>query len=348
MRDSCVRNKPQIRVPSRYEKGFDRGPSSTASIAADTTTVEFDVTSNSSPFCPLLNVCVLRAAQKHVMPSWMLKITTWNVNGIRARAPQVLDWLAAERPDVVCLQETKAAIEQVPDSLRELSGYWCYWHGHKGYSGVALLLSRDSFPRRPAFAHPAFDHETRIVTAEVGDAVFTSIYVPNGGKDFGAKVRFLDALDGFAEELQARGKRLVLCGDLNVAREPRDVHPSLQKPLQIGQTPEERAQLERIIGRGLIDLSRKFHPDDERLFSWWAPWRNMRDRNIGWRLDYVLASHALAEHAVSCEISRAFGTSDHGPVNAIFDVQAPRDLREPGEDAAGLAPPAARGQLPLF
>ncbi len=278
----------------------------------------------------------------------MLKITTWNVNGIRAREQQVLAWIAREQPDVLCLQEVKASPEQVPSSLCEHDGYWCYWHGHKGYSGVALLLARAAFPVRPLFSHPPFDHETRIVTAQVGAVVFSSIYVPNGGKDFAAKVRFLAALDGFAREAQQSGRQLLLCGDLNVAREPRDVHPSLQKPLQIGQTVEERAQLEQIIARDLTDLSRKFHPEDERLFSWWAPWRNMRERNIGWRLDYVLASQELAEKAVSCEVYRDFGTSDHGPVQALFELEAPRSTRPAEESDANAAPSARRGQLTLF
>ena len=278
----------------------------------------------------------------------MLKITTWNVNGIRARQQQVLAWVAREQPDVLCLQEVKASIEHVPPTLGALEGYWCYWHGHKGYSGVALLLSKAAFPMQPVFSHPAFDHETRIVAAQVGNIIFTSIYVPNGGKDFAAKVRFLDALDAFAHEAQEAGSQLILCGDLNVAREARDVHKSLQKPLQIGQTPEERGQLERIIARDLIDLSRKFHPDDEQLFSWWAPWRNMRERNIGWRLDYVLASRALAERAISCEVLREFGTSDHGPVHAVFELEPPRSVPVSDGSDPGVTPPAPRGQLPLF
>src|SRR5262249_13072726 len=159
-----------------------------------------------------------------------------------------------------------------------LSGYHCYWHGQKGYSGVALHLSQSTFPRRPLYAHPDFDHESRIVTAQVGDVVFASIYVPNGGKDFPAKGRFLDALGEWAGAAARDGRALVLSGDLNVAREARDVHPRLQKPEQIGQTPAERGQLEHIIGQGLVDLSRKFHPDDDQLFTWWAPWRNMRER----------------------------------------------------------------------
>jgi exodeoxyribonuclease III len=276
----------------------------------------------------------------------MLKLTTWNVNGVRARERDLLAWLSLHAPDVVCLQEVKAAREHVPQALVELPDYWSYWHGHKGYSGVALLLARKTFPECPYFAHPAFDHETRIVTARVGDMVFASIYVPNGGKDFAAKVRFLDALHEYASALQREHLRVVLCGDLNVAREPRDVHPKLQKPEQIGQTPEERAQLERIIACELVDLSRKFHPDDDRLFTWWAPWRQQRERNIGWRLDYVLASSSLAAVATECNVFREYGTSDHGPVLASFDLTPPRG--EPGAGNPQEPPPNRDPQLALF
>jgi exodeoxyribonuclease-3 len=276
----------------------------------------------------------------------MLKVATWNVNGVRAREAEVVAFVERERPDVLCLQEVKASAEQVPAGLCELGGYHCYWHGQKGYSGVALHVSRETFPRRPRYEHPEFDHESRIVTATVGRTTFASIYVPNGGKDFPAKVRFLDALGAFAEEAAQGGKSLVLMGDLNVAREERDVHPRLRKPEQIGQTPAERAQLERIIVHELVDLSRKFQPDDELLFTWWAPWRSMRERNIGWRLDYVLAHRSLAERAVSCTVAREFGTSDHAPVTAVFDIEPPRAT----EDEAPEPPPQPVGprQQSLF
>lgn len=279
----------------------------------------------------------------------MLKVATWNVNGVRARAQQIVEWLERERPDVVCLQEVKASPEHVPVELKSLPQYFCYWHGHKGYSGVALHLARNTFGKRPELAHPAFDHETRIVTARAGQLLFASVYVPNGGKDFEAKVRFLDALAEFAESSRAAGLSLVLCGDLNVAREPRDVHPSLRRPQQIGQTAPERAQLERIIGHGLVDLSRKLHPEDEQLYSWWAPWRNQRERNIGWRLDYVLAAEPLAEKVLRCDVFRDVGTSDHGPVIATFDIDIVPGEPDP-EDEPEPTPPAAAGpgQLSLF
>ena len=114
----------------------------------------------------------------------------------------------------------------------------------------------------------------------------------------------------------------MLCGDLNVARTDMDVHPKERKPHAIGQLPEERALIEAIIGHGLVDVHRTIEPDNADLFTWWAPWRNMRQRNIGWRLDYVLASRALAARLVSCTVQREFGTSDHGPVVAVFDEAA--------------------------
>jgi exodeoxyribonuclease-3 len=249
-----------------------------------------------------------------------VKIGTWNVNGIRAREGQVRDWMASERPDAVCLQEIKARPDQIPALLFESEGYWCYWHGGGGYSGVALHVRKELCPDRPPFAHPDFDHETRIVTAEIGDVTVASVYVPNGGKDYAAKLRFLEALVRYAAQRREAGSTLVLCGDMNVARTDRDVHPKERKPNIIGQRPEERELFEKILSEGgLVDVGRALDPDNDELFTWWAPWRNMRARNIGWRLDYVLASERLASRARSCAVFREVGTSDHGPVVATFD-----------------------------
>jgi exodeoxyribonuclease-3 len=258
----------------------------------------------------------------------MLKVTTWNVNGVRARKDELPAWIEQERPDVLCLQEIKAAPDKVPEGLVSHPDYWCYWHGHKGYSGVALLLARSSFPEPPVFSHPDFDHETRIVTARAGGLTVASVYVPNGGKDFEAKLRFLEAMERFVATAKQSGGPLLLCGDLNVARELRDVHPSLRKGDQIGTTPDERELFARMLAHGLVDLARKFEPDNDRLFTWWAPWRNMREKNIGWRIDYVLASLNLAERALSCTVSREFGKSDHGPLTASFDW-APQPSESP-------------------
>ncbi len=251
-----------------------------------------------------------------------LKIATWNVNGIRARHAEVQAWIERELPDVVCLQEIKAGADKVPATLTDaLGAYRAHWHGHKGYSGVALLLRRARFGDA-VFTHPRFDMEQRIVVAEHRGLVLGSVYVPNGGKDFKAKLRFLRELVDWAKQLHFEGKKLVLCGDLNVARTDRDVHPTEVRNVT-GQLPIERALIEELLAQGLVDVLRHTHPDDDRLFTWWAPWREMRARNIGWRLDYVCAAEALVDETVHCAAYRDVGTSDHGPVIAHLRDGAP-------------------------
>ncbi len=245
-----------------------------------------------------------------------LTIATWNVNGLRARATQFLEWLGRDQPQVVCLQEIKSKPEQLPDEVREAPGYWWYWHGAGGYSGVALGVRKDVAGNCPVFAHPAFDLETRIVTAEVCGLTVASIYVPNGGKDYAVKLAFLEALGGWAAERRAAGSRLALCGDMNVARTDRDVHPKERKLNQIGTRPDERALFEAVIGADLVDVGRTLDPDNDNLFTYWAPWRNLRQRNIGWRIDYILATTAAAQHAPWCKVLPDVGTSDHAPVIA--------------------------------
>ena len=247
-----------------------------------------------------------------------MKIATWNVNGVRKREPEVLAWIEQERPDVLCLQELKARREQVPASLCELAGYWCYWHGASGYSGVSLQVSKTLCPTEPKFSHPEFDHETRIVEVAFDDLVIASIYVPNGGKDFAAKLRFLEAMEGYVAGHRQSGRQVVLCGDMNVARTDADVHPKERKPGVIGQRPDERALFEKILAQGVVDVARALQPDASDIFTWWAPWRSMRERNIGWRIDYVLASEHLASRASSCPSFREVGTSDHAPLLATF------------------------------
>ena len=247
-----------------------------------------------------------------------MKIATWNVNGIRARGEQVAAWIERDRPDVVCLQELKAKVDQVPESLICTPGYWCHWHGAGPYSGVALLLNKERFPDEPAFDHPPFDFETRVVTATAGGLTLASMYVPNGGKDFAAKMRFLEELDWWVAAAHDHGDRLVLCGDVNVTRTDMDVHPKERKRDAIGQRPDERALIERVLGRGLVDIGRTLDPENPNLFTWWPPWRQMRQRNLGWRIDYVLATESVAAGAQHCKVQADYGTSDHAPVVATF------------------------------
>ena len=271
-----------------------------------------------------------------------MKISTWNVNGVRAREGDVADFLREEQPDVLCLQEVKASAHQVPASLSGHEGYWSYWHGNKGYSGVAILVRRACCPVRPVFTHPSFDLEQRIVVAELGNLRLASIYVPNGGKELAPKLTFLQSMETWASEQLRSGHDLVLCGDLNVTRTGSDVHESERDPTLLGQTRQERALLEGLLAHQLTDLGRHFAPGDESLFTWWAPWREHRERNIGWRIDYVVTSPDMSALAKSCTAQREFGSSDHGPVSATFE----RSLFDPASVKAGVEQVVALPEAP--
>lgn len=250
-----------------------------------------------------------------------MKLVTWNVNGIRARFNELVALSDAERPDIICLQEIKATPAQIPDVLVAAADYWCYWHGGGGYSGVALLIRRSFRAEAPGFSHPAFDMEHRVAVADLGAILTASIYVPNGGKDYQAKIRFLEGLTAWADETQRAGRTLLLCGDLNVALEERDVHPKERKLNQVGTRPDERALLARLFESSLVDVGRTLDPNNDELYTWWAPWRNLRQRNIGWRIDYVVASAGLAGRASASSSRREFGTSDHAPQIVTFAAE---------------------------
>src|SRR5918993_1086780 len=134
-----------------------------------------------------------------------MKIATWNVNGIRARASQLQDWMESERPDVVCLQELKAELSQVPEVVLRQE-YHAFWHCCKGYSGVSLQIRKDAVRADPVYGHPPFDLESRVVTADLGDSIIASMYVPNGGKDYPSKISFLRRTIEWAREIRAGGR----------------------------------------------------------------------------------------------------------------------------------------------
>lgn len=248
-----------------------------------------------------------------------MKIATWNVNGIRARQTQLCEWIERDRPDVVCLQELKAERAQVPPQCELADYYHAYFHGLRAYSGVSLHIRRGLFDAEPAFSHPHFDMESRIVQASCGKLVLASVYVPNGGKDYPAKLAFMTRLAAWAKDLHEQGQELILCGDMNITRTDMDVHPKERKPEIIGQRQEERDLFEMLLGEYLVDVGRALDPDNAEMFTWWAPWRNMRNRNIGWRLDYILASKSIAARARECIVLREVGTSDHAPVVMTMD-----------------------------
>jgi exodeoxyribonuclease-3 len=160
--------------------------------------------------------------------------------------------------------------------------------------------------------------EHRVVQARAGDLTLVSVYVPNGGKDYDAKQRFLDRMIAWTGDGGNAPSDLVICGDLNVALEERDVHPKERKPDKIGTRQEERDRIGSLMDQGFVDLGRSLDPDNDELYTWWPPWRRLRERNIGWRIDYVLARGGIAATATRAESRRSFGTSDHAPVLVEF------------------------------
>ena len=260
-----------------------------------------------------------------------VKIITWNVNGIRARHAQLDALLAEECPDIVCLQEIKAAPDQVPELLVAATDHWTFWHGAGGYSGVALLVRHSFFTERPVFSHPSFDVEHRVVVADLGAIQVASVYVPNGGKDYEAKLRFFDGFAGWATETIGTGRTLLICGDLNIAREERDVHPKERKPNQVGTRPEERERFARLLDTGLVDVGRALDPGERRVVHLVGPLAESPAAE--YRLAHRLRAgqHGAGRAGVSSVSRRDYGTSDHAPLVVVRrgnpNVQTAMSLR---------------------
>lgn len=247
-----------------------------------------------------------------------MRIITWNVNGVRARERDVLELASRYAPDVLCMQEIKSSPHDLPPGLGGLVGmpeFTSFWHGEGGYSGVSIHLRRTTFTAPVKFSQPAFDREHRVVEAACGDLRFLSMYLPNGGKDFPGKMAFLRELLAWSKDRAST----ILCGDLNVARAEIDVHRAERNPKTIGQRPDERALFEQIFSGPFVDVGRKLAPEDDALFTWWPYWNEQRQKNVGWRLDYVCATSELAAKARRSQVLRDFGGSDHAPVVVDFD-----------------------------
>jgi len=249
-----------------------------------------------------------------------MKIATWNVNSLKVRLPQVQDWLAGQRPDVLCLQETKVEDKAFPLAEIEAAGYHAVFSGQKTYNGVAIL-SR-TLPENVERGIAGFDDaQQRVVSATLGDVRVVCAYVPNGqsvGSDkYDYKLRWLAALtEWLCGELE-KYPRLVLLGDYNIAPEDRDVHdPAVWKD-QVLCSEAERAAFRGLLGLGFIDAFRLFE-QPEKSFSWWDYRMMAFRRNRGLRIDLILLSPQLLSDCRSCSIDReprkAERPSDHAPV----------------------------------
>ena len=254
-----------------------------------------------------------------------MKIASWNVNSLKVRLPHLLDWLAEQQPDALCLQELKLEDQNFPLAEITAAGYQAAFFGQKTYNGVALLARSpiaDVVTGNPHFP----DEQKRLIAGTVGDTRVICAYMPNGqavGSDkYDYKLRWLDALALWLQEELARYPKLALCGDYNIAPDDRDVHDPQAWAGQILCSDPERAAFRRFIDLGLSDSFRLFE-QPEKTFSWWDYRMLGFQKNLGLRIDHVLLSLPLAGKCTAAGIDRAprkrERPSDHAPVWATVD-----------------------------
>jgi exodeoxyribonuclease III len=255
-----------------------------------------------------------------------MQIATWNVNSLRVRLPQLLDWLATNQPDVMALQETKVVDESFPAAELAAAGYSALYSGQKSYNGVATLAR--AAPADPVRDIPGFaDPQRRVLAVTVAGVRVVNLYVPNGqsidSDKYQYKLRWLAAVREWLRTELERHPQLVTLGDFNVAPEDRDVHDPAAWAGQVLVSDAERAALSALRQLGLADVFRNFE-QPPGIYSWWDYRNGAFRRNNGLRIDLILASAALSSRCAECRVDReprlAERASDHTPVVARFDI----------------------------
>ncbi len=248
-----------------------------------------------------------------------MRLVSWNVNGLRAAHRKgFLDWFAAEQPDILCIQETKSTIEQLPDQVKSVPGYSAYFSSseRKGYSGVALYSKEEPKSVSYGLGIERFDSEGRTIVADYGDFVLFDIYFPNG-KRSEERLRYkMDFYDAFLERvnaLKAEGRHVVVCGDVNTAHKEIDLSRPKENAKISGFLPEEREWIDKFLADGYVDTFRAFNQEPGN-YSYWDQITRARDRNIGWRIDYFFIDQGFAGMLNDAFIHPEVMGSDHCPV----------------------------------
>ena len=253
-----------------------------------------------------------------------MKIASWNVNSLKVRLPQVLQWLESEKPDIIGLQETKLTDELFPRDEIEAAGYRVLFSGQKTYNGVALLSREEATD--PITDLPGLDDpQRRVLGATVNGVRFLNLYVPNGqevGSDkYAYKLDWIEKLQVHVRAQLEIHENVVIVGDFNIAPEDRDVYDPAGWADSVLCSPPEREAFRRLLDAGLADAFRLFE-QEEKIWSWWDYRMGAFRRDMGLRIDHILVSSALAKSCTACRIDRAPRTwerpSDHAPVVAEF------------------------------
>lgn len=254
-----------------------------------------------------------------------MKVITYNVNGIRAAiSKDLLGWLENESPDVLCLQEIKAGPEQIAElGLFEKMGYHTYWFPaqKKGYSGVAIISKQVPLHIEYGSGIAHHDFEGRVIRADFADFSIMSLYLPSGSSGDERqlfKYKFLDEFFDYIEEIKKSHPNLIISGDYNICHQPLDIHNPKSNIKSSGFLPEERAWLDRFLKSGFIDTFRHFNTEAHQ-YSWWTYRAGARGKNLGWRIDYHLATEPLRDHLKSSRILADIIHSDHCPVLLELD-----------------------------
>jgi exodeoxyribonuclease-3 len=248
------------------------------------------------------------------------KLISWNVNGIRAcDKAGFLDWLKREGADVVCLQETKANRDQLHAFLLRPEGYETYWHSAQkpGYSGVAIYTRQAPLSVKEGMGIEKYDSEGRVLLAEYPDFTLINAYFPNSQRDHARlpyKLAFCRDMLRLCEELRSRGRKVIVCGDFNIAHTEIDLRNPKSNANNAGFLPQERAWMTEYIQAGYLDTFRQFTPDPGH-YTWWSYRPGVREKNVGWRLDYFFAGRELAGRLRKAEIHPHVRGSDHCPVS---------------------------------
>ncbi len=251
----------------------------------------------------------------------VMKLYSWNVNGIRAAKNKgFLDWMAATQPDILGVQETKAHPDQLDETLKAPPGYHVYWANadRKGYSGVALYTKIMPKSVQIGLGLPEYDSEGRTIIAEYDDFTFITAYFPNGGNDHSRvpyKMAYKAAFLAHCNALRAQGKPVIFCGDVNTAHQEIDLARPKQNQKTTGFLLEERVWIDEVVQQGYIDIFRMLNPTLEGAYAWWSYRAGARQKNIGWRIDYFFITPDLQERVITANIHPDVMGSDHCPIS---------------------------------
>ena len=249
-----------------------------------------------------------------------MKLISWNVNGVRAVVKKgFLDWLDQAQPDILCLQETKAHVDQLTAEILTDHGYHTYWHSgeRRGYSGVATFCKEEPLYVQEGLGIERYDAEGRVLVTEHENFLLYNIYFPNGQKDnerLQYKLDFYDDLLPIINEQVESGNNVVVTGDWNTAHHSIDLARPKQNVNTSGFMPIERKKLDMFVENGWIDTFRLFHQEGER-YSWWTYRFGARERNVGWRIDYFFVNEGFIENIADADIHDEIMGSDHCPVS---------------------------------